>query len=623
MSIKKKLVGFIVSAACAVSCIGITGTTSTVENTVEAASLTGQSARGITSQMVIGWNLGNSMDAVNTSLDVSASPKEFVTCWGNPAPTKELIDAVHAGGFNTVRMPTTWFQHLVYNQSTDTYEIDRTWMDYVKKTVDYAYNQGMFVILNVHHEDWVNQAVFTDKTLADASHKLKDIWTQVSAEFADYDQHLVFEGMNEPRQTGNPNVSEWGNGSEDNGYTYNYINTLNQIFINTVRGQGSSANSERLLMIPGYVATADTTALNNVNIPAGSGNVALSVHAYSPYFFAMATDEYANHEFPGKSGWGEDYESSLQSLFSSLKSVSDQKNVPIIIGEFSASDFNNTESRVNWAKSYLSKAKEAGIPCVLWDNNVTYNGSGEAHGYINWKAKTWYPNSQPVIAAMMDTVGVSNYSLPVYTPATFSWDKLGIESDWVELYRSENGKEVAAWKNFTVPGWKDYVNENYKLVMFYEGVEAPTVIFQGSAADSWNTVKSNDELEADFTAGFLYEDMVSAVEAKGEQLSQMNNLFISAGSKDVVIRGLYAVPLSSQPVIDFISGDVNGDKIINVYDAVMLRQFIVSRIGMDGLPAPHASASDVNGDGSVGVADLVLLQKYLVGYDVQFSVYNG
>ena len=107
-------------------------------------------------------------------------------------------------------------------------------------------------------------------------------------------------------------------------------------------------------MIPAYVATTDTAALNSLSISSADGNIAISVHAYSPYFFTMDTSNYANHQFPGKSGYGEDYESSLKSLFNSLKSVSDTKGVPIIIGEFSASDFENTADRVEWAKCYLS-----------------------------------------------------------------------------------------------------------------------------------------------------------------------------------------------------------------------------------------------------------------------------
>lgn len=134
MSIKKKLLSFLTSAVCMVSCVCIFGMSGSDENKVEAASLSGKSAREITSQMTIGWNLGNSLDATNTNLTATASPKKFVTSWGNPEPTQELFAAVKAGGFNTVRIPTTWYQHLVYNQQTDVYEIEENWMNYVKAT---------------------------------------------------------------------------------------------------------------------------------------------------------------------------------------------------------------------------------------------------------------------------------------------------------------------------------------------------------------------------------------------------------------------------------------------------------------------------------------------------------
>ncbi len=593
MSIKRRVLSALTSAACMLSVFCTFGMSENDSEKVMAASLSGQSAREITSQMTIGWNLGNSLDSTNDSFTVNTSPSKFAKAWGNPEPTQELFNAVKAGGFNTVRIPTTWYQHLIYNEENDFYEIEENWMNYVKQTVDYAYNQGMFVILNVHHEKFINVSQFTDETLAEAKHKLSDIWSQVSEEFADYDQHLIFEGMNEPRQTGNSNVSEWGNGSGDNGYSWSYINTLNQTFIETIRSQGSSANNERLLMIPGYVATSDTTALENVTIPAGSGNVALSVHAYSPYFFTMDTSDYANHEYPGKSGWGEDYDYSLTNLFTSLQSISDKKGVPVIIGEFSASDFNNTSSREAWAKSYLTKAKNAGIPCVLWDNNVTYNGTGEAHGYIYRSTNTWYPNSRSVIAAMMDTLGVTGYDLPEYqeyVKPVFSWSKVSIGDDWVELYRDENGKTIEAWKNFTVSNWKNYVNEDYKLVMFYDADEAPTIIFQGG----WYTVYSNDSLAAQFTAGFTYSDVTDTLNENSVSLSDMDNLFISATMKPATIYGLYAVPVNSEVPTEAPTAEPTTDAATDPTEDVPLVR------------------GDINQDGSLTVADLVILQQYLV-----------
>ncbi len=597
-----------------------------------SAELTSMTADEIVAQMDIGWNLGNTFDATASSGTPStASPKKFVTAWGNPEPTEELIETVNKAGFNTIRIPTTWFQHLSYDEATDTYEIEPTWMEYVKQTVDWAYERDMFIILNVHHEEWVNQAVFTDETLADAQNKLSDIWSQVAEEFRDYDQHLIFEGMNEPRQTGNSSVSEWGNGSEDGGYTWNYINTLNNLFIDTVRGEGSSANAERLLMIPSYCATSDSKALNALDIPEDGGNIAVSVHAYSPYFFTMDTSEYSCHEFPGKSGWGEDYEYALDNLFNGLKSFSDSKDVPIIIGEFSASNFHNTQDRVNWAECYLTNAEEAGIPCVLWDNNNEYDGTGESHGYIYRATNTIYPESADVLKAMMDTVGVTGYVLPEYTEyqrPEFSWDTVGIGADWKEIYRSENGEVLDAWKNMTVDGWKEYANEDYMFAFVYDSEDAAEIVFMNSAGgENWNRISADVDKAKDYVAFFTYDDIVSSITGGGT-LEDMDCLFLSATMKELTAYGLYAVPVNSTPSettqpsettepeettttdapsdIDW-TGDADGNSVIDIRDITALKQYVLN-VRTD----INKEYSDVTKDGIINVNDVSALISFIV-----------
>lgn len=628
MAFKNNFMRVVTSAVFAVTAVSTAVQFSYFSEADEvSAELTSLTAEEITSQMTIGWNLGNSLDATASSGTPStASPKKFATAWGNPEPTEELIETVNNAGFNTIRIPTTWYQHLSYNASTDEYEIEPTWMEYVKQTVDWAYERDMFIILNVHHEDFVNQAQFTDETLKDASKKLGDIWSQVAETFSDYDQHLIFEGMNEPRQTGNSAVSEWGNGSEDGGYTWNYINTLEEVFIDTVRSDGTGYNNERLLMLPSYCATTDTQALNALTIPENAGNVAISTHAYSPYFFTMATDEYANHEFPGKSGWGEDYEYALDNLFNGLKSVSESKGVPIVMGEFSASDFENTDSRVNWAKAYLSRAKEAGIPCVLWDNNVSANGTGEAHGYIYRATNTIYPNSADVLKAMMETVGVTDYVLPEYKEyerPSFSWDTVKVGSDWKEIYRNESGEKLGEWKNIEVKNWKDYANENYMFAFVYDSEDKAEIVFMNSAGgENWNRVSANDDKSGNFVAYFTYDDIVSSITGGGT-LEDMDCLFLSATMKELTAYGLYAVPVSESGEVtettettettpsekEALLGDVNCDENINCFDFVAMKNYLLNGENPDGQAFIN---SDMDENGVIDVRDAVLLKKIIV-----------
>ncbi|MGN0613138.1 MAG: glycoside hydrolase family 5 protein, partial [Porcipelethomonas sp.] len=554
MNLKKKIAALLTSAACAASWVSFSGTDL---DSVFAVGLSGKTAFEITSEMTVGWNLGNTLDCNNTGATYSTPPKLSVTKWGQPEPTQELFDAVKAGGFNTVRIPTTWYEHIQQNSSGD-WEISPEWMAYVKKTVDYAYKNDMFVILNIHHEDFINVSQFTDATKAAASEKLADIWSQIAEEFKDYDQHLIFEGMNEPRQTYDPSV-EWGGGDTE---SWQYVNDLNKVFIDTVRGQGSSENSERVLMLPGYGANCGINTVRSIDVPEGSGNVALSVHAYLPYFFAMDTSTMSNHTYPGQSGYGGDYTAEIKEFFSNMKSVINEKNVPIIIGEFSASDFSNTDSRVAWATDYLTEAESAGIPCVVWDNNVVdtegSTPSGEKHGYINRKTNTWYENSAPVVEAMMKAVGVTNYSLPVYSAQDFSWSNISIGSDWVELFRSENGEtptdengNPGEWANIDIPGFQNYINSNYKIVLIADSAADPAMVLMTSKIGvvdgmGWNYIMQDGTSTQDYVYNFNYEDMVATVEATGDSMSNVTNLFASAHGAIVKVYGVYAVPVDSQ-----------------------------------------------------------------------------
>ena len=601
MNLKKKLITLLTSAMCAVSCISISGVNSD-KQTVSAAGLTGKNSYEITEQMTIGWNLGNSLECTNDSFNYDTAPKSFVTTWGNPEPTAEMIKTVKAAGFNTIRIPVTWYQHLKYNESTGVYEINQKWMAYVKKVVDWAYNENMFIILNVHHEEWVNAPEFNQQAYAEAAAKLRDIWTQVSEQFKDYDQHLIFEGMNEPRETGKGSAVEWGSG-DDNSRTY--INNLNEIFVNTVRGQGSAPNSERLLMLPGYCASSDINAINAIKIPQNSGNVALSVHAYTPYFFAMDTGEFANHNFPGSDGYGNNYEAQLQSLFSSFKAASDSKGVPMIIGEFSASDFDNTQSRVNWAKYYLTLAKQAGITCVLWDNNVPNNGTGEAHGYLYRLTNTWYPNSIDVIRAMMDTVGVTGYTLPEYKeyePPKFSWDNVKIGSDWVELFRSDSGEKTDAWDNISVPEMKNYISEDYMFAMVCQSSIEPYVVIQGG----WFKVNPDLDLSEDFVLYFTYDEIKKVMEANNITVSEIVNMYLSASGSEATFYGMYAVPVKDTPSL---RGDINGDGEVSIVDITLLQKYLLKTAQLE---ESQFATADLNEDGKINIFDAVILKRIII-----------
>ena len=147
----------------------------------------------ITEAMGLGWNLGNQLEASSGGL-----PSE--TCWGNPEITKELIDTVKAQGFKTVRIPVSYLDMI--GDGPD-YKIDTDWLDRVQEVVDYVVNNDMFAIVNMHGDgyytvdhSWLLCAEDDDKQ-TEIKDKYGKVWTQIADRFKDYDQHLIFESMNE------------------------------------------------------------------------------------------------------------------------------------------------------------------------------------------------------------------------------------------------------------------------------------------------------------------------------------------------------------------------------------------------------------------------------------------
>ncbi len=313
----------------------------------------------IVNQMTIGWNLGNTLDAHIDGLKITDPPSKQETCWGNPETTQEIIDAVLDLGFNTIRVPITWKAHLDEN-----YNIDEAWMDRVQEVVDYAYGRGAFVIINVHHEDW-NYPYYDNQEKA--SEELAAIWTQVSDRFKDYDTHLIFELQNEPRKVGTD--VEWNGGDKEGRDVVNAVNMAGYEAIRAAEGN----NKERLIMFPGYAASSQANSLRAIQLPENDDCVAVSVHAYTPYEFALNIN--------GRSTYDNDH-GDLDRLLQTIKTTFFLKNVPVIIGEYGALNKDNEAERVEWVTYYLKKAREMNIPCVWWDNGQ-FNGSGENFGIID------------------------------------------------------------------------------------------------------------------------------------------------------------------------------------------------------------------------------------------------
>lgn len=370
----------------------------------------------ITEAMGLGWNLGNQLEASSGGL-----PSE--TCWGNPEVTKELIDTVKAQGFKTVRIPVSYLDMI--GDGPD-YKIDTDWLDRVQEVVDYVVDNDMFAIVNMHGDgyytvdhSWLLCAEDDDKQ-TEIKDKYSKVWTQIADRFKDYDQHLIFESMNEEFN------NDYGKPDEK---AYDNINAYNQIFVDSVRATGSN-NEKRWLLLPGWNTNIEYTAGDDYNfkIPTDNGckadgkRIMISVHYYDPFNFTIdenktAKTQWGKYAVKNYDNWGqEDYVDSQMALLNE-KFVS--QGYPVVIGEFGAQDKTEkfadyNEFRRYWAEYLIKAAKKNGVVCVYWDNG--YNGN-KGFGIID---RNSLEITQPdLIAGMMRAINsTDDYEIP--SPAGYT-----------------------------------------------------------------------------------------------------------------------------------------------------------------------------------------------------------
>lgn len=344
-----------------------TDTTKASEN---KPSQTAGKMRNITSQqlvedMTFGWNLGNTLDVCQADRDgdgkinehVEAGEKVDETLWGNPKATKDLFTSLKKNGVNAVRIPVTWRDHMDSDGN-----IDREWMDRVQQVVDYAYSQGMYVIINVHHDGggdpkfgaWIIEE--SQKDYNTFLKKYKNVWKQIAERFKNYSDYLIFESMNEVGfdTLYNKNKAD----------AYNLINKINQDFVDIIRATGGN-NAKRHLLIAGYYTDIERTCDSLYKMPDDkAGRCILSVHYYTPWDFCTCDRKHT---------WGTNSEvRQMETLIGKMKKNFVDKGIPVIIGEYAASG-SDLSSCIFFIEKLNKLCSDYGIATFIWDSGSQVN----------------------------------------------------------------------------------------------------------------------------------------------------------------------------------------------------------------------------------------------------------
>ncbi|MCX4885636.1 glycoside hydrolase family 5 protein [Streptomyces sp. NBC_00847] len=364
------------------------------------------SASQIVADMGAGWNLGNQLEATTNGY-----PSE--TAWGQPTVTQALIDKVRAAGFKTIRIPVSY---LGYIGPGPNYTINASWLNRVQEVVNYAYNRGLHVLINMHGDGYktVNGSwlICDSPSQATIKAKYEKAWQQIANRFKDYDQRLILESMNEEFD------GQYGRPTQP---CYSNINGYNQIFVDTVRKTGGN-NSSRWLLVAGWNTNIDYTAGNygfalpsdqyrSPSIPANERRIMISVHHYSPWDFAgeengTITQWGRAATNPSRtSTWGqEDY---LDAQLKMMHDVFVSKGYPVVVGEYgaidkSSFDSSNNRYRADFARAVVATAKKYGAATIYWDNGAT-----DRYGFGLFNRRSLTVTQQGIINAIMNGVSGS------------------------------------------------------------------------------------------------------------------------------------------------------------------------------------------------------------------------
>nr|WP_307839227.1 cellulase family glycosylhydrolase [Streptomyces sp. MBT97] len=300
-------------------------------------------ARSTVAAMQPGWNLGNTYDAI---------PDE--TSWGNPPVTRALFKKVRSQGFKSIRLPVTWGIH---QGAAPAYAIDPAWTAKVRRVADMALDEGLYVLLNMHHDSWMwvnTLPADHDTVLA----RYRATWTQIAAEFRDESPRLLFESVNEPTFTGT-------SGDEEN---YRLLAELNRVFHGIVRESGGR-NANRLLVLPTLYTNADSgriDALAAELVALHDPMIATTVHFYGWWPFSVNIAGYTRFDATS--------EQDLTDTFDRVHTAFVSRGIPVIIGEYALLAYDHNRPGIierGEVRKYFEflgdAARSRRLTTMLWD----------------------------------------------------------------------------------------------------------------------------------------------------------------------------------------------------------------------------------------------------------------
>lgn len=279
----------------------------------------------LAAKIKLGTNIGNTMEAWCPD-----NPSE--TCWANPAVTPAYIKSVKDSGFDAIRIPLAWDQYA----DKTTGKISEAWFNRVKQVVQYAVDNGLYVIINIHWDGgWLERHVNEASKVA-VNAKQKAYWQQIATKMRDFDEHVMFASANEP--------------SADSLAQVPVLDSYHKTFVDAVRSTGGR-NAYRVLVIQGLATDINLTNDLWRGMPADTvaGRQMMEIHYYPGPFSNQDKDESWSQVF---CYWGNGFKSTTDTYrnspgvrrpeeepftdaqFAKMKAKFVDHGIPVVLGEF-------------------------------------------------------------------------------------------------------------------------------------------------------------------------------------------------------------------------------------------------------------------------------------------------
>lgn len=332
-----------------------------------------------------GWNLGNTFDSFDTGGDRGEES------WGNPKVTRELIKEIKDQGFKSIRMP---FTSLMRTGAAPEYKIDEAFLKRYAEVVNWALEEGLYVMINLHHDSWNwAAAIGADWDNGASMDHYKAIWTQLANYFKDYSDKVCFESLNEPQF--------W---SGDEAAQIEINDDVNQAFYEIVRKSGGN-NSTRMLVLP-TLNTNDSQsrcdALYKMITDLKDENIIATFHYYGYWPFST--------NIAGTTTMDETVVKELEAAFDRVNNTFIKKGIGVICGEYGLLGFDKSLRAIEHGEvlkyfEYINYySNKSNIPLMLWDNGqhmnrTTYEWSDQSLYDIikaSWSGRSSYTQSDRI-----------------------------------------------------------------------------------------------------------------------------------------------------------------------------------------------------------------------------------